>query len=134
MLIAVDVDYALPKIGKSLQLLNDDRDGYSVDEYIIEQLRDKKAFLFMDTSGSDSFVVLSTNTCARRKVRTLFVLAAYCKEGEADKLYGEEIDQLAREAKCTEVEFISSRRGWERAAKKYGYEPVEVTYRKKLNG
>lgn len=134
MLLAVDPEQALPTLLKHISALAKKNDYAEMPEYLTDQLKANKAFLFMDTSGSDSFVVLSTHTCPYRKVRTLFVLAAFCKEGDADKMYGEQIDQLAREAECTEVEFVSSRKGWERAAKKYGYSPVEVTYRKKLNG
>ena len=134
MLLAVDPEQALPTLLKHISSLAKKNDYAEMPEYLVDQLKTNKAFLFMDTSGSDSFVVLSTHTCPYRKVRTLFVLAAYSGEGDADKMYGEQIDQLAREAECTEVEFVSSRKGWERAAKKYGYSPVEVTYRKKLNG
>lgn len=134
MLLAVDPEQSLPTLRKHIAELAKKNTCPEMPEYLEDQLKTNKAFLFMDTSGSDSFVVLSTHTCPYRKVRTLFVLAAFCGEGSADKLYGEQIDQLAREAECTEVEFVSSRKGWERAAKKYGYSPVEVTYRKELNG
>jgi len=134
LLLAVDPEKALPELRNHIVKLANKNTYPEMPEYLEDHLKTNKAFLFMDTSGSDSFVVLSTHTCPYRKVRTLFVLAAFCGEGDADKLYGEQVDQLAREAECTEVEFVSSRRGWERAAKKYGYSPVEVTYRKKLNG
>lgn len=134
MLLVADWDSAAHIVEPKVHAAGIKTDAPWLLNYVKDGIRDNKFFLFMDTSGSDSFVVLSTDTCPYRGVRTLFVLLAYCADGDAHKLYGDEIDQLAREADCTEIEFISSRVGWQKAAKKYGYVPVDVTYRKRLNG
>ena len=42
------------------------------------------------------------------------------------------MDKLAEEFKVSAIEFSSTRRGWARAAKKHGYEPVTQIYRKEL--
>jgi len=42
------------------------------------------------------------------------------------------LDKLAEECNVSAVEFHSSRKGWTKAAKRHGYEPVTQVYRKEM--
>lgn len=103
-------------------------------EQLYERLKRHRAFLFMDSSDPTSFVVLEDYRCPYRGVLVLFVLAAYNKTGNAIDRYQGEIEQIAREAGCKEVEFSSPRRAFERVAAKHGYKVDTVTYRKEIDG
>ena len=42
------------------------------------------------------------------------------------------LDKLAEECNVSAVEFHSSRKGWTKAAKRHGYEPIMQVYRKEM--
>ena len=91
-----------------------------------------QAFLFMPDDASQDFVILSSYTCPYSGTKTLSVLAAYSRLGNAVDLYQGELEDMARQANCTAMEFSSPREGWSRHATKHGYEPKFMVYRKAL--
>lgn len=101
-------------------------------EDICQSVLSGKSFLFIDSSDSTSFVVLTEWQCPYTKEHILEVQAAYSKTGDAMAKYSSDIDAIGREAGCSRIEFSSPREGFKRLAGEYGYEPVFVTYRKKL--
>jgi hypothetical protein len=134
MLLAADPETSWPDVINGLKEVAERTEAPWLVDYVHDALRDKTAFLFMDSSCTDSFAVLRVQECSYRNCKTLCVIAVYCKEGDANILYGREIDSIASEAGCSEIEFSSSRKGWEKAADRYGYKADHTVYRKKLNG
>lgn len=115
-----------------LRVVKQETDAEWSVEQIIASLHEYKSFLFMDSSDPRSFVVLTEWQCPYTKQRILEVQAAYSPSGDAMAKYSSEIDAIGREAGCSRIEFSSPREGFKRLAGRYGYEPVFVTYRKKL--
>lgn len=89
-----------------------------------------KAFLFVDSSDYNSFVVLQSYECTSRGDHVLFVLAAYSPHYDAYMESKDEVERIARETGCRWIEFASPRRGWEKKA--VDFDTVCVLYRKAL--
>ena len=92
----------------------------------------KRMHIFKPDATSNDFLLLSQNVSVYTGKVSLLVLVAYSKEGDAVETYQSEIDRIARESGCGLIDFYSPRLGWERHAKRHGYEPKATMFRRKL--
>ena len=92
----------------------------------------KRAHIFMPDADATDFVLLAQNNCLYSGNAYLVVIAAYSKEGDAVETFQSEIDDIARESGCSWIDFFSPRIGWERHARRHGYEPKATVFRRKL--
>lgn len=74
----------------------------------------------MSDPAGESFVVLKP--IKRHDKTILFIWAAYCDEGDAISKYLDDIKELAVVAGASNIEFMTSREGFERIAPKHGWE------------
>ena len=132
MLISVDIREAWPIVWEGLQEVASLTDAEWIPEDIYDAVVAGKAFLFMDSSDKESFLVLSQYRHPYLNRDVLIVDVAYNKTGDAIARYQPEIEELAKASKSSYIEFSSPRAGFKRVAAKHGYETVCTIYRKTL--
>lgn len=87
-------------------------------------------FVLEADSGRRALLLLAVNWYGPG-TPSLWVAGAYCGEastaperGAAQRL----LQRLARKLGCRRVEFSSMRRGWQRSAHRFGFEPTATVY------
>lgn len=88
--------------------------------------------LFKPDAASSDFVLLAQSVSVYTGDAFLIVVAAYSKTGNAIDTYTSDIEAIARESGCKWIEFVSSRPGWGRHAKRHGFKPRHTLYRREL--
>ncbi|MFN3077831.1 MAG: gamma-glutamyl-gamma-aminobutyrate hydrolase family protein, partial [Alphaproteobacteria bacterium] len=63
------------------------------------------------SSEDDGFIVVSESSDTLTGEKVLFIVAAYCKSGNANEKYMDDIEALARNVGATAIEAASVRRG-----------------------
>jgi len=87
------------------------------------------ATMFMPDDDDEGLIVVSIRENQFTGESYLFVWMAYHKDKNAQEIYGQEIEDLARRHGCAYIEFESRRRGFERRG---DWEMLNTTFRKKL--
>ena len=132
MMSSIDVRECREFILSALLEVAEKTDAEWTPEDIYNALLAGKAFLFMHSFDSESFVVLSQYKHPYLDRTVLVVDVAYSKTGNAIDLHQHELEELAKAAESGYIEFSSPRAGFKRVAEKHGYQNVCTTYRKKL--
>jgi hypothetical protein len=132
MLVAIDAADIGPWLKDRLREVAEKTDAEWSEEDIYQALLMERLFLFMDPSDMESFVVLSQYKHPYLMKSILVVEAAYNKAGDAIAKYQPELEELAKAAESSYLEFSSPRAGFKRVAANHGYDTVCTTYRKKL--
>lgn len=132
MILAVDIRKVWDAISDAMKEVAHITDAEWRPEDVYHSVVSGKSFLFMDSSDSQSFVVLSEYAHPYLSEKVLTVDIAYNKTGNAIDRYQSEIEDIAREAGCSFIEFSTPHEGLKRVVEKHGYETICTTYRKKL--
>jgi len=129
MLEPVDVrevwEAAEPMISALLE--KSPQDSRSVDVYTA--CVNCNATMFMPDDDDEGLIVVSIRENQFTGESYLFVWMAYHKDKNAQELYSQEIEGLARKHDCAYIEFESRRRGFERRG---DWETMNTTFRKRL--
>jgi hypothetical protein len=129
-----DVRYAYERIEQDLHKIRKKTyaDWIPADIYAALKIGNADLFIGYDREYYAGFIITSFIEDASGQP-TLFLWAAYQNPAYGHKDRGFIfLDNLAEEFNVSAIEFSSSRKGWARAAKKYGYEPVTEIYRKEM--
>jgi len=113
-----------PMLDKLLK--KNDQDCKPVDVYTA--CVNDQATLFMPEDGL-GLLVVTVKINQFTAERHMFVWMACHQNSNAQDMYSEEIEDLARGQGCAYVEFESKRRGFERRG---GWETMNTTFRKRL--
>ena len=81
----------------------------------------------------DGVIVFKLLTDSVTNETSLFVWAAYSKEGDALIKYYQDVDTIAEEFGASKISFASSRKGWHKAINKIpGWREAETIYEKRI--
>ena len=81
----------------------------------------------------DGVIVFKLLTDELTQEISLFVWAAYSKEGDALIKYHQDVDTIAREFGASKISFTSSRKAWHKAINKIpGWREGETIYEKRI--
>jgi len=81
----------------------------------------------------DGVIVFKLLTDELTQEISLFVWAAYSKEGDALVKYHQDVDTIAREFGASKISFTSSRKAWHKAINKIpGWREGETIYEKRI--
>lgn len=112
------------------QLLAEHGDGHDSDD-VLMGLADG-THCMVEAKGSGAWAVLQTYTKAGQKHLQVW-LAWAVNEGLFESFFAF-LDAVAKDNGCAHIEFLSSRKGWERVVGEYGFRssPAMVTYTKEV--
>ncbi len=129
MLEAVDIRAVWLTAEPMLKALleKNDQDCKPVDVYTA--CVNNQATMFMPDDDDSGLLVVAVKENAFTSENYMFVWMAYHKDSNAQELYSQEIEDIARHHGCAYVEFESKRRGFERRG---DWEMMNTTFRKRL--
>lgn len=107
-----------------------ENDAAWLPEDIYSSVQAGTASLLLAEGDTAGFLVAQVYTEALGGPKVFYIIAAFHPAGNAQQLYGEAVDETARELGCDVIEFGSLRRGFERQG---GWEIDRIVYRRRLN-
>jgi len=129
-----DLQFVYEDIEEKLRYIikKSNSDWLPADVYV--GLKTKQADLYIAYEGDENIgFIITENHPNIGGGPTLFVLAAYQDPKYDQSKHGYELlDRLAEELKADNIEFETSRSGWQKVAPKHGFKLVSYTYRKDL--
>lgn len=127
---------AYERIENDLQYIREKSyaDWIPADIYALLKSREADLYVAFEQDKYVGFLVVSL-TKNKSGGSTLYIWATYqdpkCSHSKDGFLF---LDQLAQKLDVSAIEFQSSRSGWGRVVKKYGFEEIGTIYRKGCNG
>lgn len=111
-----------------VEALKHQREGIRPEDVYFD-LRSNRAVLF---TCEDGFLILKEAANEAEGTKDLFIWLAYSHtRGSIIEKYSGEVDQIARNAGLVGIQFVSTRRGYERALPD-GWEPMHTRWRRRL--
>lgn len=117
MLLQLQDPKDIERYAGPIRSIGDEANDHDLYDRIQEALHERRAFFF---ESPDGFAVLKPMA-----YRKLLVWVAWSRHSCDRGLYGDEIEQLARDIEADSLEFWSNRRGFHRIAPHFGYRPTE---------